>query len=208
MQPRGIGGQIRRLLLSGRFTYAAIARRLCCTKSTISYHAAQIGQSRGRRFPKYDWNSIQRFHNQGHTRAECLTHFRLSENAWEYAQRKGYLSTHPIKTPLTLVLKKGYRRSIKRRLILEGVLTNRCALCDCDPIWLGKPLTLHLDHINGFPTDYRIENLRLVCPNCDSQLETFAGRNRNWRRKQAATTQEPNLKQASPRTNLVPVALV
>lgn len=33
-----------------------------------------------------------------------------------------------------------------------------------------------MDHINGIHNDHRIENLRLLCPNCHSQTKTFAGR--------------------------------
>jgi 5-methylcytosine-specific restriction endonuclease McrA len=40
-----------------------------------------------------------------------------------------------------------------------------------------------LDHINGIPNDNRIENLRFLCPNCNSQTDTFAGRNTNRNKK-------------------------
>ena len=55
-------------------------------------------------------------------------------------------------------------------------------------MWNGKPLVLILDHINGNAEDNRYENLRFVCPNCNSQLPTFTGRNkkgngRYYRRK-------------------------
>ncbi len=43
--------------------------------------------------------------------------------------------------------------------------------------WNDKPLHLTLDHINGFHADNRVENLRLLCPNCDSQLPTRGGGN-------------------------------
>lgn len=52
-----------------------------------------------------------------------------------------------------------------------------CSICGQEPFWNGKPLILTLDHINGNHFDSRIENLRWVCPNCDRQLDTFAGRN-------------------------------
>lgn len=55
----------------------------------------------------------------------------------------------------------------------------KCAICGMDPEWNGQPLTLRLDHINGTNNDNRLENLRWVCPNCDSQLPTYCGRNLN-----------------------------
>lgn len=54
----------------------------------------------------------------------------------------------------------------------------KCEICGMDGIWNGKPLVLVLDHINGNPNDNRYENLRFVCPNCNSQLPTFTGRNK------------------------------
>lgn len=65
---------------------------------------------------------------------------------------------------------------LRRRLLREGVLEERCALCRIGPTWNEKPLTLQLDHINGDRTDNQLENLRLLCPNCHSQTPTFAGR--------------------------------
>ena len=44
--------------------------------------------------------------------------------------------------------------------------------------WNGKPLKLILDHIDGINSDNRPEKLRLLCPNCDSQLATRGGRNK------------------------------
>lgn len=48
----------------------------------------------------------------------------------------------------------------------------QCSICNLQPFWNGKELTLILDHINGINNDNRLENLRWVCPNCNQQLET------------------------------------
>lgn len=63
--------------------------------------------------------------------------------------------------------------SLKERLIKENILLNQCAECLLLPTWNNKKLVLQLDHINGVHNDNRIENLRLLCPNCHSQTETF-----------------------------------
>lgn len=65
----------------------------------------------------------------------------------------------------------------KRRLIAEDILKNKCYLCNSHPVWQGKPLVLELDHENGINNDNRLENLRLLCPNCHSQTITYCGRN-------------------------------
>lgn len=53
-----------------------------------------------------------------------------------------------------------------------------CAVCGCEE-HLGLRLTLELDHINGERTDNRLENIRLLCPNCHSQTPTFRWKNRS-----------------------------
>jgi len=68
------------------------------------------------------------------------------------------------------------RKSLKRRLLEEEILENKCSICDQDPIHNGIELVMVLDHINGTRDDNRKENLRLLCPNCNSQQITFAGR--------------------------------
>lgn len=66
---------------------------------------------------------------------------------------------------------------LKSRLLSNKLLENKCSECHIGPSWNDKPLVLQLDHINGVHNDHRLENLRLLCPNCHSQTETFAGRN-------------------------------
>lgn len=68
---------------------------------------------------------------------------------------------------------------VKKRLLAANMLAEKCALCGIGPLWNTKPLVLQLDHINGRNDDNRFMNLRLLCPNCHSQTETFTGRNNN-----------------------------
>ena len=78
-----------------------------------------------------------------------------------------------------LVANSPYPKSgrLKERMIREGLLKRECAVCALTR-WRDKPLTLILDHINGDRYDCRRENLRLLCPNCNSQTLTYCGRNK------------------------------
>lgn len=70
------------------------------------------------------------------------------------------------------------RHMIKARIIKHNLIPYICSICGQEPYWNGKPMVLILDHINGINNDNRLENLRFVCSNCDSQLPTYKSRNR------------------------------
>lgn len=77
----------------------------------------------------------------------------------------------------TLCQNSTANRSTVRKFFLKEDVPYICAICGQEPYWKGKNLTLILDHINGHNSDHSIENLRWVCPNCNSQLETTGSRN-------------------------------
>lgn len=95
------------------------------------------------------------------------------------AHKKGkpskHVGTRPIKSLLVVgsdIMSSG----LKERLLNEKLLEYKCKECGIND-WNNRPLSLQLDHINGISDDNRLENLRLLCPNCHSQTPTFGGRN-------------------------------
>lgn len=92
----------------------------------------------------------------------------------------------PIEDLLVVGRVKTSRGHVKQRLIREGLIRNECSECNVGPIWRGKKLVLVLDHINGRNNDYRLRNLRMLCPNCNSQTDTFSGKNKVFQRTHGA----------------------
>lgn len=78
-----------------------------------------------------------------------------------------------------LVKDSSITQAVLRRIIIrENILNYSCSSCGNEGMWNGNALTLQLDHINGINGDNRVENLRWLCPNCHSQTDTFAGKNK------------------------------
>lgn len=73
-----------------------------------------------------------------------------------------------------LILNSNYTdtNSLKKRLYNAGLKKEECELCTQGPVWLGKKMSLIIDHINGDNKDNRLQNLQIVCPNCAATLPT------------------------------------
>ena len=91
------------------------------------------------------------------------------------------MTTEEIKT--YLLNKKVFKYSDLRQIravmyrYLIKTFGNQCSICKCKE-WQGKPIVLIVDHIDGNKYNNTIENFRLVCSNCDSQLDTFCNKKR------------------------------
>jgi len=79
-------------------------------------------------------------------------------------------------------LYRGVNQRLKKMLIQRFGFEDKCKLCGIDSKWNGKELSLQLDHINGVNNDNRIENLRILCPNCHSQTETYCGKAKKFKK--------------------------
>ena len=88
---------------------------------------------------------------------------------------------HPrIETKDILVENSTYKDAtkLKKRLIEEGIKEYRCEGCKRTE-WEGVPIPLQIHHVNGIHNDNRLENIQLLCPNCHSLTDTYAGKNAN-----------------------------
>lgn len=113
---------------------------------------------------------------------------RLSEEGIDYSKMPMGINSNkcrpmrppPHKIPLKQILVKGSTYCtglLKSRLLRIGLLKNVCSICNLLSKWNGDPLVLVIDHIDGDCSNHTLSNLRMLCPNCNSQQPTFAGRN-------------------------------
>lgn len=131
--------------------------------------------------------------------SEALRRLELRAAGGNFAQLRRYTMRYGISTahfdptkarlasrggravrPLDEILVAGStysRHQLKKRLYREGLKEPCCEECGQGEEWRGARMSLILDHINGVPNDHRLENLRILCPNCNATLDTHCGRN-------------------------------
>ncbi|KKN98894.1 hypothetical protein LCGC14_0141350 [marine sediment metagenome] len=67
--------------------------------------------------------------------------------------------------------------SLAAKRYLLRIYGNTCSVCGLSE-WNNKPMSICIDHIDGNYQNHSIANVRLICPNCDAQTDTYKGRNR------------------------------
>ncbi|MBT6052625.1 MAG: HNH endonuclease [Candidatus Scalindua sp.] len=113
---------------------------------------------------------------------------KLSYDFSHFCQNKGFNKGHwikgnipPNKKPIGELLKNGVNiqsNILKKRVIAEGLLKNKCMICGQPPIWNNQKLVLELHHVDGDKLNNRLSNLKIICPHCHSQTPNFRGKNK------------------------------
>jgi len=104
---------------------------------------------------------------------KLIKEFNFDLSHWPRKKIKRFKDNAPLQE--ILIKDSWYTNTtiLKERLIKENILEKICVECGIRDVWNGKLIVLQLDHINGNNRDHRIENLRILCPNCHSQTNTF-----------------------------------
>lgn len=128
---------------------------------------------------RYDWVAIQAYYDAGASYRKCRAHFGFAAATWTKAKKAGRITARVVKawTAEEALANSKSRRTIKLHLLRAGIIENRCDWCGLSE-WRGRPLSIQIDHVNGIRDDHRLENLRMLCPNCHSQTDTFAAKNK------------------------------
>lgn len=103
-----------------------------------------------------------------------LTSEHMTGQGWNL----GYMVPKPARPLEEILVENSKARSshLRVRLIKEKIFEKKCYKCN-NTEWMGQPVPLELEHINGNHRDNRIENLTLLCPNCHAQTDTYRGKN-------------------------------
>lgn len=83
--------------------------------------------------------------------------------------------------------------SLKSKLFKEGIKKNICEMCGQNDNWIGKKISLILDHIDGDYKNNTIDNLRILCPNCNASLDTHCGKNKKKEKSYCGCGEEKKL---------------
>ncbi len=178
---------LEQLILVEKLSYEEIGRRYGCTGSNIKKVALRLGielEQRRTINECEDFSKSKKVHiclncgKEFYKYPESSGKYCCNQCQQEYQHKQQY---QKILDGDPSIMRANYiPKNFKPDIIEEqnGV----CAICGMSQEWNGKPLVFILDHIDGHASNNKRDNLRCICPNCDSQLDTYKSKNKNGER--------------------------
>lgn len=172
---------LEQLILVDKLSYEEIGRRYGCTGSNIKKVARRIGielPAKRSINPSETFNRVyKQCLNCGKELINCSSSCGRYCNIKCQSEHKHKLAYQKVLDGDSSIMRANYSPKSFRGDILNeqgGV----CAICGMEPVWNGKELVFIIDHIDGHASNNRRDNLRCICPNCDSQLDTYKSKNK------------------------------
>lgn len=181
---------LEQLILVEKLSYEEIGRRYGCSGSNIKKVASKIGIDLPQRRKV---NECETFNRNTPIKKATSSICICLNCGKEFKRISGYSNKYCcVECGLEYKHKQGYQKildgdpSIMRanyspsnfKLDILREQGEVCAICGMKPEWNNKPLVFILDHIDGHASNNKRDNLRCICPNCDSQLDTYKSKNK------------------------------
>lgn len=172
---------LEQLILVDKLSYEEIGRRYGCTGSNIKNVARRIGIELPTRRSINPNETFNRVHKQCLNCGKDLISYNGSYG--KYCDIKCQ-SEHTHKLAYQKILEGDssiMRANYSPKPFKNDILSEQggvCAICGMKPVWNGKELVFIIDHIDGHASNNKRDNLRCICPNCDSQLDTYKSKNK------------------------------
>lgn len=179
---------LEQLILVEKLSYEEIGRRYGCTGSNIKNVAKRLGIEITPRRSINDSETFNKGNRKSYTCPNCGKEFQkysgstgkycCTQCQQEYQHKQQYQKI--LDGDLSIMRANYIPKAFKSDIIAEQ--NGACAICGIPQEWNGKPLVFILDHIDGHASNNKRDNLRCICPNCDSQLDTYKSKNKNGER--------------------------